>query len=62
MLEVSEAEFYVCVECFEVIRVNICIINHWFTVVYCRVIHRNGHLALNGFISWDGSFTTVIIL
>ena len=36
--------------------------NHWFTVVNRRVIHKNVHLTLSGFISWDGSFTTVIIL
>ena len=37
-------------------------VNRWFTVVNRRVIQRNGHLTLNGFISWHGSFTTVIIL
>ena len=37
-------------------------VNRWFTVVYHRVIHNNGHLTLNAFISWHGRFTTVIIL
>ena len=34
LLEVSQAEFYVCLKRFEAIRVNICMVNHWFTVVY----------------------------
>ena len=62
LLEVSQAEYYICLKCFEVIRINISMVNRWFTVVNRRVIHRNGHLTLNGFISWHGSFTTVIIL
>ena len=62
LFEVSQSEFYVCVKCFEAIRVNICMVNRWSTVVYRRMIHSNGHLTLNGFISWHGSFTTVIIL
>ena len=33
--EVSQAEFCVCLKCFEAIRVNICMVNHWFTIVYC---------------------------
>ena len=33
LLKVSQAEFYVCLKCFEVIRVNICMVNRWFTVV-----------------------------
>ena len=30
---VSQTEFYVCLKCFGAIRVNICMANHWFTVV-----------------------------
>ena len=62
LLEVSQVEFYACIKCFEVIRVNICMVNRWFTVVNRRVIHRNDHLILKGLISWHGSFTRVIIL
>ena len=38
-----------------------CMVNHWFTVVYRRVIHSNGHFTVNACISWHGSFTTVIM-
>ena len=51
LLEVSQVEVYVCLKCFEAIMVNICMVNYWFTVVYCLVIHSNGHLPLNGLIS-----------
>ena len=54
--------FMVSLKCFQAMMVNICIVNRWFTVIYRRVIHSNGHLTLNGFISWHGSMTTVIIL
>ena len=62
LLEVSQAEFYVSLKSFEAITVNICMVSHCFTDVYHRVIHSNGHLALDGFISWHGSLTTLIIL
>ena len=45
-LKSLKLNFVFFLKCFEAVRVNICMVNRWFTIVYCRVIHRNGQIEI----------------